>query len=91
MASYELLIVPSAKREIEAIDPLAERIRIHRKIESLMANPRQHGVEKLAGAEHHYRIRQGDYRIIYRIEDYRLIVVVIRVGHRREVYRKWVK
>ena len=87
MASYELLILPSAARELETIEPRADRQRIIRKLEALAANPRPVGVEKLAGVEGHYRIRQGDYRVIYRIEARRLIVVVVKIGHRREVYR----
>ncbi len=87
MASYELLILPSAKREIEAIEPRADRELIVRRIGALAPNPRPAGCEKPAGVEGHYRVRQGNYRVIYRVEDHRLVIVVVKVGHRREVYR----
>lgn len=61
--------------------------RIVRKLESIEDNPRPVGVEKLAGSEDLYRIRVGDWRIIYAIRDRELVVIVIRIGHRREVYR----
>ena len=54
---------------------------------SLAENPRPEGMEKLTGRENRYRLRVGDYRIVYSIADEALIVMVIRIGHRREVYR----
>ena len=53
----------------------------------LADNPRPRGVEKLEGRENRYRIRVGDYRVIYEIHDEVLLVLVVRIGHRREVYR----
>ena len=82
MASYRLLIKPSAVKEIEAL-PKTDRRRVVAKIESLAGNPRPPGCEKLSGHDQ-YRVRQGSYRILYSIEDRNLVV---RVGHRREVYR----
>lgn len=61
--------------------------RILRKLESLQQDPRPFGVEKLTGPEDLYRVRVGDWRIVYAIRDRELIVIVIRIGHRREVYR----
>lgn len=61
--------------------------RIVRKLESLQEEPRPLGVEKLSGADDLYRARMGDYRIVYAIRDQQLVVIVIRIGHRREVYR----
>ena len=61
--------------------------RILRKLEVLQQDPRPSGVEKLAGPEDLYRVRVGDWRIVYAIRDRELIVIVIRIGHRREVYR----
>ena len=61
--------------------------RILERIRTLAVDPRPAGCEKLSGQER-YRIRQGDYRIIYEVEDARLIVLVVKVGHRREIYRK---
>jgi mRNA interferase RelE/StbE len=85
VASYSLLIKPSAAKELENV-PARQRRLIVKKIQSLAVNPRPHGCEKLSGAEL-YRIRQGDYRVVYSIEDEILTVLVVRVGHRREVYR----
>lgn len=85
MGSYKLLIKPSAARQIEAV-PKADRLRIVRKIQALSGDPRPHGSEKLSGEEK-YRLRQGSYRIIYSISEAEKTVVVVKVGHRREVYR----
>lgn len=86
MARYSLLIKPSAAKEIEAV-PKIDRLRIIERIHSLSSDPRPPGHEKLAGDDK-YRIRQGDYRILYTINCNELIVVVVKVGHRREVSRK---
>ena len=71
MAGYRLLIKPSAAKEIDA----------------LADEPRPAGCEKLAGAEGRYRIRQGQFRIVYGVDDATRTVEVVKVGHRREVYR----
>jgi mRNA interferase RelE/StbE len=57
-------------------------------INDLAAEPRPHGVEKLEGYEDQYRIRVGKYRVVYKIEDDRLIVTMLRIGHRRDIYRR---
>ena len=67
--------------------PSKDRQRIVTRIGLLADNPRPVGVEKLSGDEK-YRIRQGDYRILYEIVDDRLVVTVVRIGNRREVYRR---
>ena len=85
MASYSLFIKPSAAKEIEAV-PKPDRRRIVAKIVSLSSDPRPPGCEKLSGHDQ-YRIRRGNYRILYEIHDLKLIVVVVKVGHRRDVYR----
>ena len=85
MASYRLLIKPSVGKEIEAL-PKQDRRRIVAKITSLSRDPRPPGSEKLSGHDR-YRLRQGNYRILYEIQDLDLIVVVVKVGHRRDVYR----
>ena len=85
MGSYRLLIKPSAVREIEDL-PKPDRRRAIARIRGLSSNPRPSGCEKLSGREQ-YRLRQGEYRILYQIVDRELIVTVIKVGHRREVYR----
>lgn len=86
MASYKLLVTRSAAKELEAI-PSKDRGRIITRIRGLADEPRPAGAEKLSG-EDKYRIRQGDYRVLYEIEDRQLIVTVVRIGHRREVYRR---
>ena len=85
MASYSLQIKRSAAKELEAI-PLKDRRRIVTRIEGLRTEPRPPGCEKLSGDDK-YRIRQGNYRILYEIQDQALIVTVVRVGDRRDVYR----
>ena len=85
MASYSLLIKRSATRELEEL-PLKDRRRIVRRIQSLAATPRPVGGEKLTG-EDKYRVRQGDYRILYTIDDAARTVVVVRIGQRGDVYR----
>ena len=85
MASYRLLIKPSAGKEIEAL-PKQDRRRIIATITSLSCNPRPPGCEKLSGRDQ-YRLRQGNYRILYEIQDGDLVVVVVKIGHRRDVYR----
>ena len=86
MARYSLRIKKSARKELESITTRADRRRIIRRIESLADNPRPSGALKLSGLER-YRIRQGRYRILYTIEDTVLIVHVIKIGDRKDVYR----
>lgn len=83
---YTVIIKRSALRAISMV-PASDALRIERAIEALAENPRPHGVKKLQGPQGLYRIRVGDYRVIYEIADRVLIVTVVRVGHRREVYR----
>jgi mRNA interferase RelE/StbE len=85
VASYKVRIKRSAAKELEAV-PRKDRRRLVVRIEGLAGNPRPAGVQKLSGEEK-YRIRQGDYRILYEIVDEDLIVTVVRLGHRRDVYR----
>ncbi len=86
MASYNLEIKRSAAKEIEAL-PAPDRRRVVARIQALANDPRPPGSEKLSGREQ-YRLRQGVYRILYEIHNKVLVVVVVKVGHRREVYRK---
>ena len=85
MASYRVVLKRSAAKELEAV-PLRDRKRLVARIALLAADPRPHGVEKLGGQDR-YRVRQGDYRIVYEIEDEVLTVIVVKISHRREVYR----
>jgi mRNA interferase RelE/StbE len=86
VASYRIEIKRSAVKELEAI-PAKDRRRIATKIRALAGNPRPAGCEKLSGHDK-YRIRQGNYRILYTIEDDVLVVMVVKIGDRRDVYRE---
>jgi mRNA interferase RelE/StbE len=85
VASYKLLIKPSAVKELEAL-PTKDRRRLVARLQRLSGEPRPPGSEKLSGRDL-YRIRQGNYRVLYSVHDQELIILVIKVGHRREVYR----
>ena len=87
MARFEIFIKPSAVKELEVIPRKKDRQRVTNRILGLAENPRPPGFQKLSGRER-YRLRQGVYRIIYSVRDERLIVIVIKVGHRKEVYRR---
>ena len=86
MERYRVSIKRPAVKEIEAIPQKKERQRIIRRIGQLADNPRPPGSRKLSGHDR-YRIRQGSYRIVYGIDDNELVVVVVQVGHRKDVYR----
>ncbi len=86
MQRYEVLIKPSAVKEIESIGSKRDRQRIVSSIARLAFDPRPAGCEKLSGQEK-YRIRKGQYRIVYSISEKELIVFVVKVGHRKDVYR----
>jgi len=85
VAKYNILIKPSAVKEIENI-PRKDRLRIIQKIQGLANTPRPQGCEKLTG-ENRYRIRHGVYRIVYSVTDRELHIVVVKIGHRRDVYK----
>jgi len=80
--------VKSAARELEAIAGKKDRERITQRILALAENPRPPGVEKLSGTNEKYRVRQGDFRILCEIQDDVLTVYIVRIGDRKEVYRK---
>lgn len=88
MASYRVVIRRTAAKELEGIAGKRDRERIVRRIQALADDPRPMGAEKLAGRGDKYRIRQGDYRILYEIEDNVLIVTVVKIGDRKDVYRR---
>jgi len=86
VARYDVFIKPSALKELEAVDSKKDRQRIARVIRSLAEDPRPTGCRKLSGKDK-YRIRSGQYRIVYAIEDAIFVVTIVKVGHRREVYK----
>ena len=85
MESYRIVIKKSAAREIENIQK-KDRIRIVEKIRSLSIDPHPVGSKKLSGQEK-YRVRQGNYRILYQVIDDELVINVVKLGHRRDIYK----
>lgn len=86
MARYAVEFRRSADKDLRRLAPTVQR-RVLRAAETLANNPRPNGCRKLQGSENAFRIRVGDYRIIYTVDDVVLIVAIERVRHRREVYR----
>jgi mRNA interferase RelE/StbE len=86
MGSYNLFFKVSAKKELRQVPPPFIQ-KILSKIETLSSEPRPFGVKLLKGESRYYRIRQGDYRIVYEVDDALHTVTVITIGHRREVYQ----
>jgi len=84
MENYKIEIKKSATKELQKL-PNNEIKRIVQKIKALGSNPRPSGCKKLS-ADEKYRIRVGKYRILYSIEDNKLLVYIVKVGHRRDVY-----
>jgi mRNA interferase RelE/StbE len=84
VGKYKIYIKPTAVKELQKI-PKRDVKRIIEKIQGLSSNPRPSGCEKLA-ADEKYRVRQGRYRIIYAVEDDKLVILVIKIGHRKDVY-----
>lgn len=84
--AYTVIIERSAVRDLKRLPP-SIRCRVDAHIRGLAREPRPQGVEKLSGSECSYRIRVGDYRILYEIHDDILHVLVVKIAHRREVYR----
>ncbi len=85
--TYRIAWRPTALKQLEDPPQDVSR-RITRKVTALAANPRPNGSEKLAGGEDEYRVRVGDYRVIYAVDDGAVLVLVLSIGHRREVYRR---
>ena len=86
MESYELLIKASAEKELEAVGRKSDRTRIVDKIYTLKDDPRPQGCEKLTGQDR-YRLRQGQFRILYVVDDDERVVTVVKIGHRRDIHR----
>ena len=88
MASYSVVIKRSAAKELESIAGKKDRQRIVARIAALADDPRPPGAEKLSATSDKYRIRQGNFRIVYEIRDEVLVVTIIKIGDRKDVYRR---
>jgi mRNA interferase RelE/StbE len=84
--TYRITLAPPAARQLRKLDPQARR-RIQAALELLAVEPRPPAATQLVGGSGEWRVRTGDYRIVYEVADDHLLVLVLRVGHRREVYR----
>jgi mRNA interferase RelE/StbE len=87
VAAYSLSIKRSAAKELQALSDQETLTRLIEKIQALATEPRPQGAEKLAGRSNLLRVRQGNYRVIYSVDDQARMVDVIKIGHRRDVYR----
>ena len=83
---YALEFTASASREFRALDRQLQR-RITEKVTTLCVDPFPPGSKKLKVQADHFRIRVSDYRVVYRVDGKRVVIVIVRIGHRREVYR----
>jgi mRNA interferase RelE/StbE len=83
--TFAIVLAPAAERQLRKFDAPVRR-RIQAAIELLADNPRPPRAIQLVGGAGEWRVRTGDYRIVYEIEDDRLVILVLRVGHRRDVY-----
>jgi mRNA interferase RelE/StbE len=85
--TYEVRLAPAAVRQLRKLDPPGRR-RVQAAIDLLAEEPRPPGARQLVGGAGEWRVRTGDFRIIYDIRDGELLVLVIKVGHRRDVYER---
>lgn len=83
---YRVEVAPAAARQLRKLDQQARR-RVQAAVELLAQEPRPGGAKKLVGGQGEWRVRTGDYRIVYEIHDQVLVILVIAIGHRRDVYR----
>lgn len=84
--AYEVILKPTAKKTLDGL-PTSAKARIIEALDRLAENPRHHGVIKLEAEIDLYRVRVGSYRVVFTVEKGRLVVLVLKIGHRREVYR----
>ena len=85
--NYKLQIKESAAKELESLGTKKDREKIVARINALAMDPRPSGSERLAGEENKYRVRQGNYRIVYSIDDRNRVLLITKIGERKEVYR----
>lgn len=83
---YSIVVLDSAAKALEKLDKRKQKA-IALRIDTLALDPRPQGARKLVGGTNQFRIRVSDYRIVYSVEDRRVLVIVIRIGHRKDVYR----
>jgi mRNA interferase RelE/StbE len=87
MANYDVALTSTAEKELKTLSSQLVA-RIVPRLENLVSNPRPPGCKKLSGGDDEWRIRVGDYRVVYTIDDAQLLVEVTRIRHRSEVYRR---
>jgi mRNA interferase RelE/StbE len=85
--TYRVEVAPAAVRQLRKLDPPARR-RVQAAIELLKEEPRPSGAKKLVGGDGEWRVRTGDYRVVYEIRDSVLLILFVAVGHRRDIYRR---
>ena len=86
MARYEIEISRTAEKQLRKL-PRADQVRVVRTMQALAGDPFPRGARKLSGYDDAFRVRTGQYRILYSVSERRLVIVVLKVGHRRDVYR----
>ena len=86
MAKYEIEVSATAKRQLRRLN-LVDQIKILKRVRGLAEDPRPPGSRKLRGYTDVFRIRVGQYRVLYSVEDHKLVIILLKVGHRRDVYR----
>ena len=85
--TYQVALAPAAARQLRKFDPQVRR-RVQAAIELLATEPRPPAATRLVGGAGEWRVRTGDYRIVYEIQEERLLVLVLSAGHRREIYQR---
>ncbi|MBK8470005.1 MAG: type II toxin-antitoxin system RelE/ParE family toxin [Candidatus Phosphoribacter sp.] len=85
--TYRIQVAPGAIRQLRKLEPSARR-RVQAAIELLAEQPRPGGAKKLVGGGSEWRVRTGDYRVVYEIRDNVLLVLVLAIGHRRDIYQR---
>ncbi len=83
--AYRIEVTPRARKDLKAL-PTRERQRVADQIDALKTNPRPQNCKKLKGREDFYRIRVGDYRVVYQVENEVLLILIVRIGDRKEIY-----
>ena len=86
--SYRVIVAPAPAKFLERLRDQSLKRRLAKALHSLENDPRPPGCVKLQGEEELYRVRVGDYRIVYQVRDAVLVVLVVQMGHRREIYRQ---